>query len=74
MSFGKNDFELAKDKYGSFTVTEKDGNKLTFMGLSSDFDKLPTDNDVLATGSCAIAVDTGVCKLYHADTKTWYTA
>jgi len=64
-------FNLVKDgNLGSFECTETVYNKRTYMGYSSDIDKLPK-NDLIATGSVAMCLDTGDTYIYHKPSKTW---
>lgn len=55
---------------GSLVATSVEGKIRNYEGLSKDFNKLPTYDD-LATGSSAFLSDTGDVYKYEATTKTW---
>ena len=42
----------------------------TFMGFSSEVNKLPKEN--VATGSVALCVDTGDAYIFHEADQTWH--
>lgn len=59
-------------------VAESGSATRSYRGLSADFSKLPTVSAYpqykgkLASGSLAIAADTGNSKMYESSTDTWY--
>ena len=55
---------------GTLVATSVDGAIRNYEGLSTDFDKLPTYDD-LGTGSSAFFQDTGFIYKYEAQSKTW---
>lgn len=56
---------------GSLVCIAVDGDMREYRGLSSDFGKLPT-YDNLGTGSSCLFPDTGEYAEYIAYNKTWY--
>lgn len=56
---------------GSLVCISANGNQREYRGLSTDFSKLPT-YDNLETGSSCLFVDTGEYAEYLAYNKTWY--
>lgn len=63
-------FNLFQADMGSFECTEIDNNMYTFMGLSSDVDKLSKIKNI-ATGSVAYCLDDGSVFIFHKPTLEW---
>lgn len=59
-------------KFGSFVCTDVNGDIYSFVGLSTDIDKLPADDSSIGSGSTAFCADTGAALMYEKSSGTWY--